>query len=579
MSFPRQDSQPRQIGSITRNYLQFNGLLNKLPGKEEKSTPQEPAYVHPLLTPEDFKNSLANYNRHIEKYNLEVYMESASIKEYNGRVKSNRTGAEITVDQQVREQLWKKDHKDLSPLEYNEAIEEYNAKNGLQLHKKVLRQPVSPTSEKYFLAFLYQYNSQLFRRKASRIQLEVHVPGELPQFDLYPNKIIEAERDGVKILPVSIETVRHHRERLEEAGVFLDYQFRGPNRAVKMRFNPAILSITDNGIPKNSAAENQSVRGEKANKVHYNNVSSREHSLEKNKIRDEGVASAEKAKATNFSCTRTATKTSTEEPNRQGGKNPDTVNSQAEKNRKISSRAAENELSEILQDRIQTKTDLARALADGTFDRYRRITEKVAMQEAYRGAMHPDDFKELAIQDIFRFSASIFTSLKVHPGSWVNAYKIWMKEKFTSPNNLTLSKQNILSQWMRYIIILKEIKKFAKNHPEWQPHYPSLYFDPLRKFKEHNSFEYASQHFRLGDKEPKSTTQRKAAAGKSLRHKTDVKKAQIKIQETLRGKISMDQLFDYVQQNCNKKVNENLSRLFKKECDLLNRQFQEFDEN
>ncbi len=575
MSSPRQESTLRHIGSITKSYLQLNGLYNKLPGQEQKQAPQEPAFVHPILSKEDFNNSLENYNQHIKKYNLEVFMESGELHKYNKEVIRARKGASIPVEQRVKEEIWKQEHKSLSPEEFNEAVEAYNEANGLQLRKKILRQEVKPSSEKYFLAFLYQYNAQLFRRKASRIQLEVHVPGELPKFDLYPNKIIEVERNGVRILPVSVETVRQHRERLEEAGIFLDHQFRGANRAVKMRFNPEILSITDNGSPKNTLTENQTVTKERANKVPHNNVSSREHSLEKDKIRDEGVVPEEKSGPTQNICTEEATKA----PKRQDGKFACTPNQQAGNYRKkLNQGAAKNELSEVMASRIQEKKDLARSLAAGKFDSYRRISEKVAMKEAFYGAMHQDDFKELAIQDIFRFSASIFSSLDVHPGSWMNAYKIWMAEKFMSPNGFTLNKQNILSQWQRAITILQEIKKFSKNHPDWQPHYPSLYFDPARKFKENNSFEYASQNFRLGDREPKSAKQRKLEAGKSLRHKTDVKKAQEQIRRMIHGKISLDQLFDYVQQNCNKEVNNNINSLVKKEFDTVTRQMQETNE-
>lgn len=72
----------------------------------------------------------------------------------------------------------------------------------------------------------------------------------MPKAEIYPNKIIEAERNGVKILPVTVESVRKHREHLEEAGVLTGYSYHGPNRPVKIAFNASILSVTDNGSPK-----------------------------------------------------------------------------------------------------------------------------------------------------------------------------------------------------------------------------------------------------------------------------------------------------------------------------------------
>lgn len=558
-------STPQQIGSITRNIQLLSGLLNNPPARDQIQAPTTPVFVHPILSQEDFKKTLENYNQHIKKFNIQVWMDNALVRKYNREVIRARKGACVPIEQKVKEQLWKEMNKDLSAEDYNQEVEEYNEKNGLQLRKKNLQEPVKPETEKYFLAFLYQYNAQLFRRKDYRIKLDVHAPGELPKFELYPNKIIEVERNGVKILPVSVETVRHHRERLEAAGVLLDYSFHGPNRAVKMRFNPGILSITDNGTPKNRLAENQAVTKEKTNKVPHNNVSSRDHVLKKNKIRDEGVAAIA---STHFNCTGTSTET----PKRQGGKNPVAPNNLPENYQKKSSPApdlqsnqAKNEVSQVLGAAILGRTELARSLATGKFDTYRRIPVKIATQEAFRGALHQDDFKELAIQDIFKFSAHIFRDLDVHPGSWMNAYKIWLAEKFMSPNKYTLSKQNILSQWQRYIAILQEVKKFAKNHPTWQPHFPSLYFDPARKYKENNSFEYASQNFRMGDKEKDTSQERRVKAVKSLRHKTDVKKAQEKIREMITGKISLDRVYEYVQQNCEKPVQKNLHNLIKKE--------------
>lgn len=578
MNHPRQESTPRSIGSFTRNELFLNGMLNKLPGRKPQETiSTEPEFVHPILTKQDFAKSLANYNQHVKKYNLQLWIDSVEIRKYNKEVIRERKTASVTIEQRVKEQLWKETNKDLSPEDYNTAVEEYNTKNGLQLRKKPLKQPVKPESEKYFLAFLYQYNAQLFRRKDARIKLEVFVPGELPQFDLYPNKIIDVERNGVKNLPVTVETVRHHRERLEEARVFTHSQYRGATRAVKMTFNASILSITDNGSSKNPPSDNQAVRGERTNKVPHNNVSSRDHVLEENKIREQGVASSKKAEATHSNCTEKTTKT----PKRQDGKKTNAPNTPAGEYRKKLSRAAnstasrqKNEVSEVLAGRIQEKKDLARSLAAGDFDKYRRIPEKMAMQEAFRGALHQDDYRELAIQDIFRFSAVIFKDLDVHPGSWMNAWKIWLAEKFKSPNGYTLNKQNIYTQWMRYIEIIKEVRKFAKNHPDWQPHYPSLYFDPTRRYKENNSFEYASQHFRLGDKQTSTAQQRRIKAKKSLQTKTDVKKAQEQIRRMITGNITMDQLFDYVSQNCDRQVQKNLDKLVRKEFEAHTRRIQ-----
>jgi hypothetical protein len=116
--------------------------------------------------------------------------------------------------------------------------------------------------------------------------------------------------------------------------------------------------------------------------------------------------------------------------------------------------------------------------------------------------------------------------------------------------------------------VLREVKKYKKAHPGWQPAFPSLYFDSARTFKENNSFEYAFRFFRLDEEKTDSFQKRKINAGKSARHKTDVQKAREKIRLMIAGKISLDRVYEFVGQNCSKLVNDGLNALIKKEFAL-----------
>ena len=434
--------------------------------------------------------------------------------------------------------------------------------------------------------------------------------------------VVELERDGYKVLPVSVETVRHHRERLEEAGVLGQYEFRGDHRAVKVRINPQILSITDNGIQKKTAAENQSLTQSETKKVPHNNVSSRGHVVNKNKIRDKGVSASAQtaivpaegysgvsatAETTQFAAqgsTRSPIKQDAEK-NRAGKKNnlakakknspgaelekkflhPLANNSshglgdalEAEKKSGAAPRSShglengpvvKNKQSQVLTNSLIDRPYFVKALAAGKYVKYRHLEAKLFQQEAYYGAMHPDDYVELAIQDLFKFSSSIFEKLdNVHPGSWMNAYKLWLADKFKSPFGKRLNKPNTFERWGKCLEVLKEVKAYAKNHPEWYPHFPSLYFDPARTQSEHNSFEFAYRNFRLEDERVDTYKRRKINANKSLRHKTDVKKAQEKIRLWLRGKLDLQDVYDYAHHNLDRKVNEKISDLIQREWD------------
>jgi hypothetical protein len=564
-------TSPRSIGNLAQNFMATTAKANNFFYKKE-DTVNENAFVHPILTTANIAASIAKYNQFIYKYNMQLWIDQAPIRKYNKQVIRFRKTAVISVEQKVKEQIWKNMMKDHTPEEYNEAVEEYNTKNGFQLRKKNLKQPVKPETEKYFIALLYQYNAQLYRRKEFRLTLGVSVASELPKMEIYPNKIIESERNGVKVLPVTVESVRAHRERLEEAGVLTGYSYHGPNRPIKIAFNPQVLDITDNGSSKKTVTDNQLLTPSQTNKVPHSNVSSR-NTINKFKIREEGDLPESKSPS---SCTKETTKT----PKRQDGKNSIAPNRpEKEKKKKFTGArrpadfikkgidylAEKNELSAVLMDTLDDKTQLAQDLSAGKHKNYRPIPEEYAQREAFSGAMHPEDFKELAIQDVFKFSASLFEDLEVHPGSWMNAYKYWLADSFQSFTGKTFKKDSLINHWKKCIEVLREVKKYKKAHPGWNPSFPSLYFDPARTFKENNSFEYALKTFRLDLEKIASKKKRKVAAANSSRHKTDVSKAREKIRQMMKGKISLDRVYEFVRQNCNKQVNAGLNTLIKKE--------------
>jgi len=569
-------STPKSIGSIlNNNILQLNSLQppgnnNNLPEKKEDPVSQQ--FIHPILTPEDFKQTKINYNKHIAAYNKKVDLENFKINGYNTRVIAHCRSFKKTRDMRIREMVWKEKHADLDPEAYNLEVEKYNQEHGLHIRKKVTRQKVKTATREFFMAFLFQYNAQLFNRKKFRSspEIAVHVPGSLPKLELYPNKVIDSEYEGAKNLATAtVETIRNHRERLEEAGVLCGYEYHGSSRPLKIAFNPEILSITDNGKPKSAANENQSLMPGQTKKVRHNKVSSSDHALEYSKNSEKGVAAFA---STHQDCTGTSTRP----PRKQGEKINDALGASSEKEKNISGAGGrfagaknQNELSLVLINSLDDKVDLAQDLASGKHHAYKPLDLAIAKQEAYYGTMHPKDFKELALQDIFKFSNSIFKDLDVHPGAWQNAYKIWMAEKFKNFNGQLLKKDHLLEKWQRSIDVLRAAKR-QQTKKGWIPTYPSRYFDPLRKEKCHNSFEYAFQNFRIEDPETPAEEyqKRKINANRSARWNSDLEKARPKIRKYLRDQLDLQVLMDYVKYNC-PEVYKNLPKLIRQEKELL----------
>jgi len=551
-------SNPRHISSFTDS-LRINALLPPQPIAEQKQEAVSPEYIHPILTSEDFKRTITKYQQHIKQYNLEVWILNVEIRKYNKPVIAFRKSAQLTREEKIREYIWREENKLLEPEAYNEAVEAYNNENGLQIRKKAVKQKVKPESERYFISFLHQFNMQLFNRKKFRIKLDIHLRTSLPKLEIYPNKIVSMEREGCIQLDVCTDAVRHHRVRLEEAGVLQDYSYHGPNRPVKIAFNETILSLTDNEIPPAALAGNQLVTSPQTDKVVHNNVSSRVTLLEEYKKSIDGDFGKSKSSAI-------PAELSTRTPRMQGAKSTDAdKKNKPAARKKIQDALSKNELSTTLTQLVDHRTDFVRELAQGIHDNYQPLSSKIYQQEAYYGAMHPTDFKELAIQDVFKFSAGIFTDLEVHPGSWMNAYKIWMAEMFQNFNNQQLSKPNLLAKWMKSIEVLRQIKKYKLKHPDYTPTFPSLFFDTTRTEKHHNSFAFAYKNFKLEEEKVSSFQKRKINADKSSRHKADLEKAILKIRLVLNGKCDLQDAWNYVRRNCNKEVTANFEKIYKAE--------------
>ncbi|MFC6858249.1 hypothetical protein [Zunongwangia atlantica] len=565
-------SSPKSIGNILNNtILKLNGLqppAANLPEQSNADTPETSPqeFIHPILTPEDFKQTKINYNKYIEAYNKKVDLDNFKINAYNTKVIAACRNLKKSKDVRMRELIWKEANKELDPETYNEEVEKYNDKYGYHIRKKVTRQKVKPATREYFMAFLWEYNAQLYKRKEFRTNphLQINVPGSLPKYELYPNKILESEYEGARNLSTStVETIRNHRERLEEAGVLWGYEYHGSNRALKIAFNVEVLSITDNGKPKSTRNGAQAVREEQTKKVRHNNVSSSEPVLVNTKYRQKGVVANA---PTSLNCTGSSTRP----PKKQGEKKIDAGAAQQEnQEKKFAGAKSQNELSQILITSLEDKNDLARQLAQLEHKDYKPLDIAIARQEAYYGTMHPKDFKELAIQDIFKFSNSLFEALDVHPGSWNNAYKIWLKEMFKNFNGQQLKKDVLLERWQKMIDVLRAVKR-QQAKKGWQPSYPSRYFDPVRTEKCHNSFAYAYKNFRI---EPPETPdaeyqKRKINANRSKRWNTDLEKARPKIRQFLRGKLDLQKMMDYVKYNC-PEVYKALPKLIAQEKDEM----------
>lgn len=187
-----------------------------------------------------------------------IKSKNAEIEKYNAEVDEYTKNTELDQVQKKYPELFLLNNNGKKPVQFNELVEHFNKDFGMLIKKRPLT-TVKYASELVFKQILHIYTSQLAKQTSEYIKLGTTEAKPLKKLEINAWHITELRRNEVASIDVCIQTIRNHRERLEEAGVLIGYIFRGHEKGVWMDINPQILSIFDAKTQKYAPAENQHV--------------------------------------------------------------------------------------------------------------------------------------------------------------------------------------------------------------------------------------------------------------------------------------------------------------------------------
>jgi hypothetical protein len=493
--------------------------------------------VYPAIIGEAFSQTMDNYRIHINQYNFRVSEENAQIEKHNQSVKRFRAENTISEVQKTFSDLFIQNKAKYNTIEYNEKVETFCAEYGLLVAKKKIA-TVKYTTELVFQNLLHLYNAQLSKRNEQYIKLGVATPRALQEFKINSFLVTQLKRNEINSIAICPKTVRSHRIRLQEAGIFVEYHFAGRNRAVEVHINPEILVVFDLKTAKLVLTENQSLKVKKETILPDNNENTRTPLNESKK--NENVENISLFQRSSLSLTPldlffTGTPTS---------KTPTSTGGAGEK--------APQSLSQKLLECIIHPQDLAVSLASGEFNHYTPIDIRLLYKEAYSGTLTREEFRELAIQDFFKTTAKIWKHSTPYAGSWKKAISLYYQNKWIAFTADAFNKSVLVEdiQQMRWRIEWAR-KWFFKN--DFNPLFPYDYFDMTRKTSKEVGFEYTkakwNEHLLATNKYDQ--LKKKQEANAKRRHETInyAKKCENEVARFLKHKITMPQLFDYVEKN------------------------------
>ncbi|WP_268846600.1 hypothetical protein [Flavobacterium aestivum] len=495
--------------------------------------------VYPAITQEAFSATMDNYRKYIESYNFMTVAENELTIKHNLQVESFLAENCLNEVQNEFSKLFMKKNKSLSARAYNNLVDEFCKEYGMIICRKKI-QEVKYATELIFQNLLHLYNSQLMKRNEQYIKLGVTAIRPIEEFKVNSFLVTQLKRNGIASLDLCRKTVRNHRKRLEECGVFVDYCYKGQKKPVELHINTEILVVFDLKTSKLSTIGNQPVTSYNGKDLLDNNESTRTSLNEyKKKENVKNIPLFDKefplVTPSNFF---TGTPTSKEQNPTEGAgakkvEIPET-------------------LSEKLQSLILHPQELAENLADKLYNNYKPIDLRILEKEAFHGTMLKEEFRELCIQDFFKSMSKIYKNTTPYSGSWKKAITLYMNYKWISFTGDSFNKTNILEditqmrwrgEWAR--------KWFVKN--EFPPLFPYDYFDMTRKTSKEVGFEYTKVKYaeHLQSKVKYEALKKKQQTN-SVRRKEKInhsKKCENEINRFFKNKITMPQLFDYVEKN------------------------------
>jgi len=513
--------------------------------------------IYPAIIEEAFSITMDNYRKYIASYNFKTQAENELIQAHNNSVKEFcKTTVLNEVQIQYKRLFLLHNAKNNNPRGYNEAVNQFCNDYGLIVEKKKI-QTVKYATEVVFQNLLHLYNSQLMKRNEKFIKGGIASKRPIEEFKINSFLVTQLKRNEVSSIAICTKTVRNHRKRLEEAGVFVEYHFAGRNRPIEVHINPEILVVLDVYTSKIKRSENKELRLTYWNVLPDNNESTRTFINEYKKKENvenisQDIRSSSEALTPSYLFF-TGTHTSKEAMQTKGaGGDPETK---------------EKTLSDKLHELILHPQELAENLANGDYHNYKPIDIRYLYKEAFSGTLNNEEFRELAIQDFFKSISKIYKSSTPFAGSYKKAINLYYQNKWIAFTGNSFNKSVLVDEisQMRWRIEWAR-KWFVKN--EFTPLFPYNYFDMTRKTAKEVGFEYTkakwNEHLTAIAKYDALKKKQQANATKRKETINHSKKCENAVTRFFKNKLTYSQLFDYVEQNLPKQYLEKLPDLILK---------------
>ncbi|WP_323028438.1 hypothetical protein [Gelidibacter japonicus] len=483
-----------------------------------------------------------NYRHYVQQYANRCYAMNKEIIAYNKTVQSHIKETDSKDESIRRTEMLQSGLGKVSIEEYNEAAKIENKNNGRLLIELKKHVPIKKPTEAIFSMILFKYSMQINEKNAMLERCGAVTTRAIQKVKINPYELANTTINDVDTLPYTKRTIQNHINRLIDAGVLFNYTFNGSNKPVEYHVNNDILVIYDHKTQKTLTADNELFNSQGGKNFHHNEIVTR--------------ANKDKKKITEIVSKQFPLKEVLQSfvpHDNQSKKNKSTNPPIAKKDAPAAEKSAKN--SEFLREMTLPSQTLIQQLTNGDHDNYRMDPNLIngLEREALHGNMNTREFRELLLQIFIKMSAPIWKGKNVYMGVWAKAYMLMDDEFLLNFNGSVPSKMNAIHFFNNLVWRLTYAKDYFRNFTEFRPLFPSDYFDPTRKLKGSGGFAYTLEalkdqmEYENAAKKRKEKRERDAVPrNKAITARRLVEK---KINEVVKGNITVSQLHDYVKNN------------------------------
>jgi len=547
------NSRPKRVPATREEKVTFTSLT-------ENVTPV--LAVLPFLNSKAFAETMDNFRLYKAHYNLMVNEANTLIELQNAKIALMKQNNEFTEVQKQFSAIFYKRNSSLKPKEFNTLADAFNAERGLTIEKKRYR-TIKYGTEIIFQQLLHSYTGQLAKNSTEYKKLGISEMQPVKQIEINAQNIVNLQRNGVDAINVCKATVRNHRAILEEAGILVDYLYRGHKTGIKAHINSQILVVFDAKTENLTVPDNQRFISPKRKDFTDNNEDTRTI-ITVNKTENRKIGFSGKGTASpDFSFVFYKNIPAQEEKSKLGG---------GEKSVKFLPETVKvpETLSEKLQDITLSDSNLAKRLADGEFFSHKRLDKVHLYKEATYGTLVREEFLQVIKHEFFKNLSKIYRQSTPYAGSYQKAMNEF-EERFWVNNGggkFLVRKEVMVDMLQKYLWMVNKAQRwFVKTGI--RPLNPHDYLDPTRSHKKEIGFDYLQKSYskHLKELENKPLQAKKAAKNASLRKQSIDYSTRFhqKMNAFKANRITVDELIDYVDKNLPAVFLQNLSDMLVKE--------------